>query len=153
MKTHSQPEGNAVWGDELAVLQQAREVVRVPPGGWLRAGREAQGIPQKVLATKLGIQRQAWAQFEGSEARGAISLYSLRRAADALGYELVYFLVPKAPLAMSGAMAGESMAEAELGTGQPRAGAAGVRAERGATGGAERERGDWFAEELPTELR
>jgi transcriptional regulator with XRE-family HTH domain len=147
MKTHSQPEGSAVWGDELAVLQQAREVVRVPPGGWLRAGREAQGIPQKILATKLGIQRQAWAQFEGSEARGAISLYSLRRAADALGYEMVYFLVPKAALAASGP------GEKDNGIGAGPAAAASESAAREAMAGAPAGRSDWFAEELPTELR
>lgn len=66
-----------------------------PAGGWLRAGRKAQGVSQQQLAEKLGFKRQAWAQLESSEAREAISLYSLRRAADALGYDLVYYLVPR----------------------------------------------------------
>lgn len=85
------------WGQKLAVLQAARDAARTPAMGWLRARREVQGIPQKILAAKLGIKRQAWAQFETSETRGAISLYSLRRAADALGCEFVYFLIPKHP--------------------------------------------------------
>lgn len=66
-----------------------------PPGGWLRAARLARGVAQQALADKLGCARQAWAQLEASEARGAISLYSLRRAAGALGYDVVYYLVPK----------------------------------------------------------
>ena len=69
--------------------------VPAPTGGWLRAGRKARGVSQQKLAEKLGFKRQAWAQLEASEAREAISLYSLRRAADALGYDLVYFLVPR----------------------------------------------------------
>lgn len=66
-----------------------------PIGGWLRAGRKARGVSQQQLAEKLGFKRQAWAQLEASEAREAISLYSLRRAADALGYDLVYYLAPR----------------------------------------------------------
>lgn len=66
-----------------------------PVGGWLRAVRKARGVSQQQLAEKLGFKRQAWAQLEASEAREAISLYSLRRAADALGCDMVYYLVPR----------------------------------------------------------
>jgi transcriptional regulator with XRE-family HTH domain len=81
--------------EKINVLRVARDAARVPTGGWLRAGRLAKGIPQRQLAAKLGFKRQAWAQLEESEARDAISLYSLRRAADALGFDLVYYLVPR----------------------------------------------------------
>jgi transcriptional regulator with XRE-family HTH domain len=72
-----------------------KETGRVPEGGWLRAVRIASGSPQAGLAEKLGCKRQAWAQLEASEAREAITLASLRRAADALGADLVYFLRPR----------------------------------------------------------
>ena len=45
------------------------------------------------------MSRQSYAQFEASEARGAISVSSLRRAARALDCELVYFIVPRAQVA------------------------------------------------------
>jgi transcriptional regulator with XRE-family HTH domain len=57
--------------------------------------RVAVGASQSELAAKLGFKRQAWAQFEASEARGAISLASLRRAADALGCDFSYQVVPR----------------------------------------------------------
>ncbi len=79
-----------------------------PAGGWLRAAREARGVTQKSLADRLGCKRQAWAQLEQSEARGAISLHTLRRAADALGYDLIYALVPRpGELAAEGAVGGD----------------------------------------------
>jgi transcriptional regulator with XRE-family HTH domain len=81
--------------EPLSVSADSAEVPSTPPGGWLRAVRKARGVSQQQLAEKLGFKRQAWAQLEASEAREAISLYSLRRAADALGYELEYSLVPR----------------------------------------------------------
>ena len=89
-------------GTSLVVANQAVQAVRgsaqsdrVPAGGWLRAVRVASGASQSELAAKLGFKRQAWAQFEASEARGAISLASLRRAADALGCDFSYHVVPR----------------------------------------------------------
>ncbi len=79
----------------MSVTADSAEEPSTPPGGWLRAVRKARGVSQQQLAEKLGFKRQAWAQLEASEAREAISLYSLRRAADALGYELEYRLVPR----------------------------------------------------------
>lgn len=73
----------------------ARQSGGVPPGGWLRTLRVATAAPQGVLAGKLGCKRQAWPQFEASEARGAISLASLQRTADVLDCDFVYFLVPR----------------------------------------------------------
>jgi transcriptional regulator with XRE-family HTH domain len=118
-----------------ASMEEMLRRLEPPANGWLRAVREAQAVTQHSLAGKLGCKRQAWAQLEQSEARGAISLYSLRRAAEALGCELVYALVPKTagmgpaaerPAAATQEPSGEGVAPAH-GTGD--------------------------AEELPTELR
>ena len=81
--------------EEVTEVCEVLRKVGHPRGGWLQAARSTRGATQKSLATKLGFKRQAWAQLELSEARGAISLYSLRRAADALGYDLVYALVSR----------------------------------------------------------
>jgi predicted DNA-binding mobile mystery protein A len=66
-----------------------------PAKGWLRAVRSALGLSQDFVAKKLGTKRQAFTQMEAAELRGAISLRSLERAAEAMGCELVYFIVPR----------------------------------------------------------
>ena len=72
----------------------ARSVSR-PPKGWIRAIREASGMTLLELARGLKRSLTLAAQFEKSETEYRITLNSLRQAADALGCELVYALVPK----------------------------------------------------------
>ena len=81
--------------DQIGPLLSARAAVRRPVHGWLRAIRESTALTQAGVATKLGLSRQSYAALETSEARGAISLNSLQRAADAMDCEVVYFLVPR----------------------------------------------------------
>jgi predicted DNA-binding mobile mystery protein A len=69
-----------------------------PPRGWIRSVREALGMPAAVLADRLGTTPGAVIRLEQSEAADRIQLNSLRRAADALGCDLVYLLVPRRPL-------------------------------------------------------
>ena len=77
--------------------QQLRGLAR-PPHGWIRAIREALGMSAAVLAARLGITAGAVTRLEQSEAADRIQLDTLRRAADALGCDLVYLLVPRRPL-------------------------------------------------------
>ncbi len=51
-----------------------------------------------ALASRLGTTPGAVIRLEQSEARDRIRLESLKRAADALGCDLVYVLVPRRPL-------------------------------------------------------
>jgi predicted DNA-binding mobile mystery protein A len=67
----------------------------VPPTGWLRAIRLATGMPATYPAKKLGLTQQGFDALEKSEAAGAITLKSLKRAADAMGCDLVYAVVPR----------------------------------------------------------
>src|SRR5271169_1478480 len=69
-----------------------------PPSGWIKAIREALGMPAVYLAKRLGIVQSSVHRLEKSEADDTISLGSLRRAAEALGCELHYALVPKKSL-------------------------------------------------------
>jgi len=69
-----------------------------PPRGWVRAVREALGMSAAVLAARLGTTPGAVTRLEQSEAADRIQLDTLRRAADALGCDLVYLLVPRRPL-------------------------------------------------------
>lgn len=78
--------------------QQLRAIPR-PPRGWVRAVREALGMTAAVLAARMGTTAGAVTRLEQSEAADRIQLDTLRRAADALGCDLVYLLVPRRPLA------------------------------------------------------
>lgn len=69
-----------------------------PPSGWIKGIRESLGIPASNLAERLGVAPSTVSRLETSEAEDTISLATLRRAAGALGCELHYALVPKAPL-------------------------------------------------------
>jgi predicted DNA-binding mobile mystery protein A len=66
-----------------------------PQRGWIRAIREATGIPLRHLCQHLHKSIPLVSHLEKSEADYRITLASLRDAADALGCELVYALVPK----------------------------------------------------------
>lgn len=72
-----------------------------PSQGWLRAIRTAIGATQQQVASKLGVTRASYADFEKAEQRGTISLHSLEKAAQAIDCSLVYFLVPNAGVADS----------------------------------------------------
>ncbi len=77
--------------------QQLRAIAR-PPRGWVRAVREALGMSAAALAARLGTTGGAVTRLEQSEAADRVRLDTLRRAADALGCDLVYLLVPRRPL-------------------------------------------------------
>ena len=77
--------------------QQLRDLPR-PPRGWVRAVRDALGMSAAALAARLGTTPGAVTRLEQSEAADRVRLDTLRRAADALGCDLVYLLVPRRPL-------------------------------------------------------
>jgi len=66
-----------------------------PRGGWLRVTRRYDRVSAGEVARRMGVCRQLPLQFEKAEANDSITLRSLRSMADALGYDLVYALVPK----------------------------------------------------------
>ena len=66
-----------------------------PAKGWLLAVRLGLGLTRAAVARRLSISPTAIQAFEQSEARGSISIQSLRKMADALGCEVVIKLVPK----------------------------------------------------------
>jgi len=72
--------------------------MKVPKKGWIRVIREALSMSQTQMASRMKISQQAVHKIEQAEADGSITLARLHRAADALGCELTYNLVPKQPL-------------------------------------------------------
>jgi transcriptional regulator with XRE-family HTH domain len=61
---------------------------------FLRAVRQAMGIPAAEIARELGVNRSVLFRLEQSEERGTISLNALDRVAVAMGFKLVYAIVP-----------------------------------------------------------
>jgi predicted DNA-binding mobile mystery protein A len=87
--------------DAALARWRAAELPARPPSGWIKAIREALGMPAAYLAKRLGVVHSSVIRLESSEASDTISLGSLRRAAEALGCELHYALVPKQSLAQT----------------------------------------------------
>ena len=78
---------------------RAADLPSRPPSGWLKVIREALGMTATYQARMLGVTTSTVTRLETSEADDTISLGTLRRAAEALGCELQYALVPKKTLA------------------------------------------------------
>jgi predicted DNA-binding mobile mystery protein A len=72
-----------------------------PSSGWIKAIREGLGMAATHLAARLGVTPSTVTRLETSEADDAISLATLRRAAEALGCELHYALIPRQSLAVT----------------------------------------------------
>jgi len=85
-----------------------------PPMGWVRALRDALGLTGAQLARRLGIRPASLSELEKNEAKGAITLATLRRAAEALDCTLVYALVPNRSLEAMVKEAATSAAQKQL---------------------------------------
>jgi predicted DNA-binding mobile mystery protein A len=78
-------------GMAFGVLQE--KAVKVQ--GWLRTVRRELGISAPEMARRVGKSRPEVFRTEHAEEQGGITLRTLRRAAEALGCDLVYGLAPK----------------------------------------------------------
>lgn len=86
--------------ERLPKLRDAAQEIRrqAPRPGWIKAIRSALGMSDRSFAKRLGTQHAALRKLEQNERRGAVTLESLRRAAEALDADLVYAIVPRKPL-------------------------------------------------------
>jgi len=80
--------------ETLQPLQKLHEL-QPPPSGWLTAIRHALGMPLRVVAKRLKTTPQGIRYLESSERSGSISIKKLRKMADALEMDLVYYIVPR----------------------------------------------------------
>jgi len=76
-------------------LTEARNLPPRPSGGWLASVREALGLSLAEVGRRLRLPRQNVQKFERAEATDRVTLATLRRAAEAMGCDLIYVLVPK----------------------------------------------------------
>jgi len=75
-------------GDWQKIIRQP-----IPPGGWLRATRQALRMPLRVVAGRLGISVQALQHLEQREQLGSITLNRLIEVAGAMELRLCYGVV------------------------------------------------------------
>lgn len=80
--------------EKLQVFRTAAKV-RVPHAGWIAAIRSALNMTLEQFGERLGISKEGVYKLEKREASGAITLNSLRDAANALDMQLVYAVIPK----------------------------------------------------------
>ena len=67
-----------------------------PRQGWVRTIRGALQMSDSELGARLGVSRQAVAAMEVSERAGTVRMSTLAAAAEAMGCQLVYAIVPVA---------------------------------------------------------
>ena len=67
----------------------------VPNKGWINTIRTTLNMTMAQLGTKLKITRQGVKKIEEREAKGTISINSLKEVGEALDLKLVYGFVPK----------------------------------------------------------
>ncbi|ELR73609.1 transcriptional regulator, XRE family [Fulvivirga imtechensis AK7] len=74
---------------------QRTTIVRVPNKGWINTVRTALNMTMAQLGAKLNITRQGVKRIEESEAKGTISIKSLKEVGEAMELKFVYGFVPK----------------------------------------------------------
>lgn len=85
-----------------------------PPKGWLRAVRDALGLTTRQLAERMKKSQPSITALEKNEVTEAITLKSLREAAEALDCQLVYAIVPNGSLEAIARKQARKVAEARL---------------------------------------
>jgi predicted DNA-binding mobile mystery protein A len=69
-----------------------------PAIGWIASIRQALGMSKTQLANRIGVTPPSVFELESNEVKKTITLSSLHKAADALGCDLQYVLLPRRPL-------------------------------------------------------
>ena len=81
----------------LSAYGSAR-LVTPPVKGWLRAIRDALGMSGKQMANRLKVSQPRIPRLEQDEVSGAVTLKTMRQAAEALDCVFVYAIVPRTSL-------------------------------------------------------
>ena len=81
----------------LTPLRKTQDLAR-PARGWIKAIREALGMTTAQLAERMGVAQTRVSRIEKDEIGSAVTLRTLRLAAEAMNCTLVYALVPNEEL-------------------------------------------------------
>jgi predicted DNA-binding mobile mystery protein A len=85
-----------------------------PVKGWIRAIREALGMSGKQMAARLNVSQPRIPRLEQDEVSGAVSLKTMRQAAEAMDCVFVYAIVPRATLEETVRVQVRKVAEARM---------------------------------------
>ncbi len=75
-----------------------QDIIARPPSGWIRFIRKALNMSSKALAKRVGVSPNNISETEKAEAAEAITLSKLKRVAEGLNCEFVYYFLPREPI-------------------------------------------------------
>jgi len=81
--------------DDLIRLTSSGQVTLRPQSGWIQAVRLSLGMSLRQLASRLGIAANTVKNFEKREQLETITIGSLKKVANSMDMELVYYFLPK----------------------------------------------------------
>ena len=81
--------------DDLIRLVSSGQTILRPPSGWIQAVRLSLGMSLRQLASRLGIAANTVKNFEKREQLEAITIGSLKKVANSMDMELVYYFRPR----------------------------------------------------------
>lgn len=84
--------------DNTLARFEAAKAVSPPAKGWIRAIREALGMTGAQFAERLNVRQPRIPVLEKDEVSGAVSIKTMRQAAEALDCVFVYAIVPRVSL-------------------------------------------------------
>lgn len=86
------------WCLELRGLRAEKEVASIIEAdiSRLQIARQQMQLSNNEVAKRLGISPMTYLGYERAEKKGAISIQTLQKAAEAMGCEFVYAIRPKA---------------------------------------------------------
>lgn len=102
-----------------AIVNRAASQVsalRTPSEGWLRTVRKALGMSGAQLGRRMGVTRARIARVEQAELSGGVTLKSMQAAAEAMGCQFIYAIVPPLTIEDLVAAQAEKKARAVVGT-------------------------------------
>jgi predicted DNA-binding mobile mystery protein A len=92
----------------------AVKLISPPAKGWVRAIREALGMSGTQLASRLKVSQPRIPRLEQDEVSGAVSLKTMRLAAEAMDCVFVYAIVPRTTLEENVRVQARKVAEARM---------------------------------------
>lgn len=69
--------------------------LKTPKKGWLKEIRESLGMSMKDLAERLGTIKQRIERIEKDEIASKVTLETMKKTAEAMNCDFVYFILPK----------------------------------------------------------
>lgn len=84
--------------DKTFAQLSSLKTLQPPVKGYLRSIREALGMSGKILGERLDVSQPRIVQLEKDELSGALTLKTMRQAAEAMDCVFVYAVVPRISL-------------------------------------------------------